>query len=286
MRNFRAIQSILPAIDSDLASPKLRDRYPRENGIVTEYPLSNADCTRFWGTTLLGILPGGMYDNGLGLMQPYPWEPEPVNSGHKRKRRMHADDGSSDGHDEETGQDSWKMDNGEGPSDWWRMSIPKDNDKRSSLDDGEQPSKWWKTGYSIVSGEGITEFSYEPNEQKKWCFKQLRQRILGHRLLCNGKGKGIDPIYEVRKFNRNLTCKRIERWMPADWIPTADPKQPHTPPPSDEWNNNVEELVEEDKVPYPERFATLHTRTKNPLRIGDIDVDLEVGDSDVESEGS
>lgn len=65
--------------------------------------------------------------------------------------------------------------------------------------------------------------------------------------------------------------------MPAQPIPAADPERPPSPPPSDEWNNNVEELVEEEFVDSPERFATLHTRTKVPLRISDSDVDLEKG---------
>lgn len=304
MRNFRAIKRIMPATDYELEGPRLRDRYPRVNGNVTEYPLSNEDCTRFWGMSLVGILPGGTYDKGLGLMKPYPWEPEPVKSEDKKKRRKHADDGSSDGYDDETGKDSWKgssLDNGEGPSDWWRMSIPKDNDKQSSLDDGERPFKGWKTGYSIVSGEG-TERLYDEecsrgqsqgemecegktNEKMKRYFKHLWQRILDHRLLSNDKGKSIDRTYEVRQFNRNLKCKRIEQWMQAEPIPAADPKRRASLPPSDEWNNNVEELFEEDKVAYSERFATLHTRTKYPLRIGDTDVDL-FSDSDTDSEES
>jgi hypothetical protein len=304
MRNFRAIQRIMPATDYELEGPRLRDRYPRVNGNVTEYPLSNEDCTRFWGMSLVGILPAGTYDKGLGLMKPYPWEPEPVKSEDKKKRRKHADDRRSDSYDDETGKDSWKgssLDNGEGPSDWWRMSIPKDNDKQSSLDDGERPFKWWKTGYSIVSGEG-TERLYDDecsrgqsqgemecegktNEKMKRYFKHLWQRILDHRLLSNDKGKSIDRTYEVRQFNRNLKCKRIEQWMQAEPIPAADPKRRASLPPSDEWNNNVEELFEEDKVAYSERFATLHTRTKYPLRIGDTDVDL-FSDSDTDSEKS
>ena len=292
MRNFRAIQRIMPATAFELASPELlRDRYPRDNGNVTEYPLSNENCTRFWGMSLLGILPDGTYDKGLGLMKPYPWEPEPVKPKDKKKRREHADDGSSDGYEEETGKDSRdgsSLENGEGPSDWWRMSIPKDNDKKSSLDDDERASKWWKTGYSIVSGESICpvcdmKFCRDQGQgkieceekKKKWHFKRLWRRMPDHRLLSNDKGKGIDLTYQWRHFCRDLRCKKVEPWMPAQPIPVVSHELPPSPPPSDEVDNNVEEIGEEESVDSPERFAPLNLRMKVPFPLSDSEPDSE-----------
>ena len=213
MRNFRAIKRIMPATAFEQADPKhLRYRYPRDNGNVTEYSLSNEDCTRFWGISLLGTLPDGTYDNGLGVMKPYSWESDPVKLEDKKKRRKHADDGSSEGYDEETFEESGEgnsLDNGEGPSDWWRMSIPKDNDKEYSLGGGEGVSKWWKTGKSTVSGEGTSKvydekccrvqgqlkMEYEKKEKekekKKWHCKPLWRRMPDHRILLSDKGKDM-----------------------------------------------------------------------------------------------
>jgi hypothetical protein len=137
-------------------------------------------------------------------MKPFPWEPEPVKFEKKKKRRKHADEGSSDGYNEETGKDSGAgspLDNGEGPSDWWRMSIPKDNDKQSSLGDGEPLSGWWKMGFSLGDGDEIYDEKYRRHQdrvekryerkgkEKKWHFKHLWRRMTDHPLLPSDKGK-------------------------------------------------------------------------------------------------
>jgi hypothetical protein len=212
--------------------------------------------------SLLGILPDGTYDSGLGLMKPYPWEPEPVKPKHKKKRRKHADDGCSDDYEGETdkeSRDGSSLDNGEGPSDWWRMSIPKDNDNKSSLDGDERASKWWKTGYSIVSGEresicpvcdlkfcrdqGQGKIECE-EKKKKWHFKRLWRRMPDHRLLSDDKGKGIDLTYKWRHFCRASRSEKVERSMPAQPIPVVNHELPPSPPPSNELDNNVKEIKE------------------------------------------